>query len=131
MMENTCKSWTVLCVDDDKDSLILIGHMLKLRPNIKLLTSTEALQGLELAKTHLPDLIILDINLPQMDGYAMLRHLQDNENTRNISVMACSAHSSQTEIDKSLSAGFMRYLVKPFKIQVFLELIDSILADKQ
>lgn len=130
-MEDPCKKWTVLCIDDDKDSLILIRHMLKLRPNINLLTSTEALHGLELARTHLPDLIISDINLPQMDGYAILKHLQDHENTRNIPVMAFSAHASQAEVDKGLSAGFIRYLVKPFKIPAFLELIDSILADKQ
>lgn len=130
-MKNTSGEQTLLCVDDDEDSLALIRHILKHRPNITLLTSTDALSGLDLAKSQRPDLIILDINQPQMDGYAILKHLQNNENTRNIPVIACSAYATQEDIKKGLDAGLIRYLVKPLKASGFLELIDAVLVDKQ
>lgn len=130
-MENTSPKWTLLYVDDDEDSLTMIRHLLKYRPNIKLLTSTEALPGLELAETFRPDLIILDINQPLMNGYAVLKKLQDNESTHKIPVIACSAYATQADIKKGLAAGFVRYVVKPLKVSDFLALIDEILEGKK
>lgn len=130
-MENIPKKWTLLYVDDDEDFLSLIRHILKFRPEIRLLTSKEAVHGLELAREYRPDLIILDINQPRMDGYAVLKNLQGHESTCHIPVIACSAYAKREDIIKGLAAGFRRYLVKPMKISDFLESIDEILERKK
>ena len=119
---------TVLYVEDHPATLDLVERMLQRRPHVKLLTAPQAQLGLELAGAHRPDLIILDINLPGMDGYAALEQLRQQPETHHIPVLALSASAMPQDIERGLAAGFNQYLTKPIDVSVFLTAVDVALA---
>jgi PAS domain S-box-containing protein len=119
---------TVLYVEDNPSNLALVKSILARRPEIRLLAAPHAQMGIDLAVAHRPDLIILDINLPGMDGYDILKHLQSVEATRHIPIIALSANATARDIEKGKVAGFERYLTKPLNVPRFLEAIDSLLC---
>ena len=94
------------------------------RENILLLTATEAQSGIDLANARHPDLILMDINLPGMDGVAALKQLRENRKTCGIPIIAVSTNFMQSEIDHAMFAGFDAYVTKPIKVDCFLETID-------
>ncbi len=114
----------VLCIEDNPANLRLIEGLLALRPDIHLLTAAAPGLGLELARAHRPALILLDINLPDMDGYAVLRCLRENEITRDIPVLAVSANAMLTDIERGKAAGFADYVTKPINVARLLASID-------
>ncbi len=120
---------TVLYIEDNPANLALVKRILLLRDEIQLLTAPEARLGLELARAHKPNLILMDINLPGMNGIEALKHLKTFEETKDIPAIAISAYITQDDIDKAMSAGFLKYLTKPIKVDEFLETIDNILAN--
>ncbi len=120
----------VLCIEDNPANLRLIEGLLALRPDIHLLTAAAPGLGLELARAHRPALILLDINLPDMDGYAVLRCLRENETTRDIPVLAVSANAMPKDLERGKAAGFVDYLTKPIGIQRFLAVVDRVLATR-
>ncbi|MAG37728.1 MAG: hypothetical protein CL878_15945 [Dehalococcoidia bacterium] len=83
--------------------------------------------GIELAQAHQPDLIIMDINLPGMDGLEALSRLQALEETRDIPTIAVSANAMPRDVERGLAAGFQRYLTKPIKVPEFRAALDAIL----
>ncbi|NQU57809.1 MAG: response regulator [Rhodospirillales bacterium] len=85
--------------------------------------------GIELARAERPDLIILDINLPGMNGFEALKKLRDCDETKNIPVLALSAAATQRDIDKGLEAGFLRYLTKPIMVPEIIVAIKSALEE--
>jgi len=119
----------VLYIEDNPANLALVKRILLLREEIQLLTAPEARLGLELARAHQPNLILMDINLPGMNGIEALQCLKNYEETRDIPAIAISAYITQDDIDKAMSAGFLKYLTKPIKVDEFLETIDNILAN--
>ncbi len=92
-----------------------------------MLDARTAEQGLELAKAHHPDLILLDINLPGMNGFEALRHLRDDPATCDIPVVAISANAMERDVKKGLASGFTDYLTKPLEIPKLLTLLDTLL----
>ena len=102
-------------------------EIIKLRPNVDLKTSTNAEKGIELAKVHRPDVILMDLRLPGMDGFAAFIELNQYPQTKSIPVVALTAHASQSDIDKALNMGFRAYISKPIAITSFFNTIDSIL----
>ncbi len=118
----------VLYIEDNPANLALVKRILLLRDEIQLLTAQEARLGIELARAHRPDLILMDINLPGMSGIEALKHLQTFDETKDIPAIAISAYITQDDIDRAMSAGFLKYLTKPIKVDEFLETIDIILA---
>ena len=98
-------------------------------PDIRLLTAHTPKLGLELAQTHKPDMIILDICLPGMDGYEVLGKLQEHETLRYTPVIAISANAMPSEVEKGLQAGFRRYLTKPINISEFKKVVYEVLVD--
>ncbi|OYY92272.1 MAG: hypothetical protein B7Y41_16550 [Hydrogenophilales bacterium 28-61-23] len=107
---------TVLYVEDNPANLRLMQQVLAPRADIRLLSSGEPLVGLELARDEHPDLIMLDINLPGMSGYEMLKQLQADADTRDIPVLAISANAMPEDIERGLAAGFRAYLTKPLDL---------------
>jgi protein-histidine pros-kinase len=120
-------SWTVLYVEDNPANLDLVQQVLKQRPGIRLLTAPQAKLGLELARAHRPDLILMDINLPEMNGITALQLLRQYPETRAIPVAALSANAMQSDVRRGLSAGFIRYITKPLDIPQFLQTMDELL----
>ncbi len=95
----------------------------KLR-NIRLVTAHEPELGIELAQTYKPCLILLDINMPRMNGYEVLQVLKADLQLRHIPVIAVSANAMPKDIERGIAAGFSDYLTKPIDVGRFLESID-------
>ena len=121
-------SFTVLCVEDNPANLMLVEDLISRRPNIKLLTAQDGRQGLEIARSQLPDVILMDINLPGISGTTAMKMLADNAATAHIPVIALSANAMPRDIEKGLEAGFYRYLTKPIKVIEFMDTLDEALA---
>jgi len=118
---------TVLYIEDNPANLRLITQLLARRPHIHLWSAHEPLLGLALAEEHKPDLILLDINLPGMDGYEVLEKLRSRPKTKNIQVIAISANAMASDIARGKAAGFDDYLTKPIDVANFLQVIDNTL----
>jgi CheY-like chemotaxis protein len=115
---------TLLYVEDNPANLALVEQLIARRGDVKLLTAIDAHLGIELARTYLPDVILMDINLPGMSGYGALRHLRDDPVTAHIPVLALSANAVPRDIEKGLEAGFFRYLTKPIQVREFMDALD-------
>ena len=118
----------VLCIDDNPINIKLIAHILVKRPGIHLLTAHTPGLGIQLAMSRKPDLILLDINMPGMDGYQVLEVLKSYANTRSIPVVAVTANAMPRDIEKGLAQGLDDYLTKPLDVSKFLETVDRFLA---
>ena len=121
------KKNVILYVEDNPANLNLIRHVFRHRPDVELLTAPDAKLGIELAQAHLPDLILMDINLPGMDGITAMKFLQNKPETQDIPVVAISANAMPREVKKGLLAGFCDYLTKPLDLVEFCRVVDEIL----
>lgn len=121
----------VLYIEDNPQNLELVDRILSNRKDIEMLSATHAAPGIRLAKASLPDLILLDINLPDMDGFEVLNTLKSSADTRHIPVIAVSANSMAGTIQKSLDAGFLNYITKPIQVPRFLVAVEEALQGKK
>ncbi|NIC40962.1 ATP-binding protein [Aquabacterium sp. A08] len=117
----------VLCVDDNPANLKLIRRILALRPHLELLTAECARDGLALALAHRPRLILLDINMPDLDGYQALQAIRAEPSLDGCVVVAVTANAMPRDIERGQQAGFATYLTKPFDIHDFLRQVDRLL----
>ncbi|HUX89688.1 MAG TPA: PAS domain S-box protein [Gallionellaceae bacterium] len=125
----TDKNAVLLYVEDNPDHIQLVEKIISRMDNITLLTAHTPTLGLDMARARRPDIILLDICLPGMNGFEVLNLLQRNELTRNIPVMAISASANPAEIEKGLRAGFRRYLTKPISVIEFMAAVEELLRD--
>jgi CheY-like chemotaxis protein len=98
-----------------------------MREHVHLLTAHTPELGIELALAHRPDLILLDINMPGMDGYQVLNVIQASAELRRIPVVAITANAMPRDIERGKAAGFTDYLTKPLDIGHFLQVVDALL----
>lgn len=119
---------TVLYIEDNPVNTLLMEAMLARLPGLKLLTAAMPQDGLALARQHKPDLILLDIQLPEMDGFEVFRHLQAGDSTRDIPVIAVSASAMTQDIERGRRIGFADYLTKPVDSQKLLHAVMRSLA---
>jgi len=117
--------FTVLYIEDNPANLRLVTQLLSRIGNVHMWSAHEPHLGLELASEHHPDLILLDINLPGMDGYEVLKRLKNRESICSTPVIAISANAMHTDIEKGLKAGFDDYITKPIDVT---ELMNSVNA---
>jgi len=117
----------ILCIEDNLANLKLIEKMIALQPNIQLHTSDRSELGIELAKKIMPDLILLDIRMPKMDGYQLLSLFKADEKLKTIPVVALSAEAKPTDLFKGKQAGFSAYLTKPIDLNTFNNMLESYL----
>lgn len=117
--------YKILYIEDNPANVRLVVQLLANRPHIQLFTAHTPGLGLELAALHKPDLILLDINLPEYDGYKALEKLKNTESTDNIPVVAISANAMPNDLKKAEEAGFTSYLTKPINIKAFYEMLDE------
>jgi len=122
-------SHRVLYIEDNPANLKLVTQILSKRPQINLITAHEPTLGLVLAAAHHPDLILLDINMPEMDGFQVLSQLHSILQLKNIPVIAVSAAAMPRDIEKGKEAGFSDYLTKPLDVGKFLTTLDCYLTE--
>lgn len=119
---------TLLYVEDNKANMALVEQLVARRPDLRLLGAEDAMRGIALARAHQPDLILMDINLPGINGMQALAILREDACTRHIPVLALSANAMPRDIDKGMAAGFFRYLTKPIRVPEFMAALDEGLA---
>lgn len=115
---------TILYVEDNAANLLLIEGLVFQRNDLVLITATDAFAGIELARSKQPDLILLDINLPGMNGYDALQILQQDSRTAHIIVLGISASAMPSDVEKGQAAGFFRYVTKPIKLEEFSQILN-------
>ena len=115
---------TLLYVEDNPANLMLVEQIIEDMPNVHMLSAMDGSHGIALARTHLPDVILMDINLPDISGIDALKILQGDPLTKHIPVIALSANAMCHDIEKALAAGFFRYLTKPIKVGEFINALD-------
>jgi CheY-like chemotaxis protein/anti-sigma regulatory factor (Ser/Thr protein kinase) len=120
---------TVLYVEDNIGNVRLLERLLVHRPNVHLITSLQGSAGFELAKQHRPDLILLDVHMPDLSGYEVLELLRGDASTASIPVVMLSADASHEEIQRFREAGARDYLTKPLDLQSFLGQLDDYLRE--
>jgi PAS domain S-box-containing protein len=121
----------VLYIEDNPSNLKLIERVLARRPGIQLLTAMQGRLGLDLARQHRPDLILLDLHLPDVAGEEVLRRLWADPATRAVPVVVLSADATKGQIERLRAAGARGYLTKPLDIQHFLTVLDEILQESR
>ena len=102
----------------------MVEQLIARRSNLKLLSATDGHMGVKLARDHQPDVILMDINLPGINGYGALNLLRKDPTTAHIPVMALSANAIPRDVEKGLEAGFFRYLTKPINVLEFMDALD-------
>ena len=115
---------TILYIEDIYANVRLIENIIS-KLSYTLISAADGETGIKLATSQKPDLILLDINLPEMDGYEIMKQLQKNEATKDIPVIAISANAMQSDIKKSKDAGFYEYITKPINIKKLLSSIKD------
>lgn len=118
--------YSVLYIEDNEANRLLIELVLERRENIKLFSSTNGRSGIKKAQEVLPDLILLDISLPDMNGYAVLNVLRNDPSTAKIPVIAISGEYPP-QIPKDAPFVFDRYLPKPIEILPLYQAMDELL----
>ncbi len=123
---------TVLSIEDNLSNYALIEQVLELqRPNVRLLGAMQGQLGLDMAREHRPDLILLDLQLPDLPGDELLQQLQTDESTRSIPVIMVTADATKGQARRLLNLGAQAYVTKPLDIAAFLHAIDQVLISKQ
>ena len=116
---------TVLYVEDNAANVRLVEQILSHSPDIRLLTAMHGELGLDLAELHKPDWILLDVHLPDIPGFEVLRRLRLSGRTSRIPVTVLSADATAGQISRLLEAGARDYLTKPLDVRKFLGLLES------
>lgn len=119
---------TLLYVEDNPANLKLVEEIIRFRPGLRMLSAPDAHLGIELACVHLPEVILMDINLPGMNGIDALKVLQETPETANIPVIAVTANAMPRDVTAGLHSGFFRYITKPINIEELNKAIDSALG---
>jgi PAS domain S-box-containing protein len=115
---------TLLYVEDNPANLMLIEQLVARRPDMRLLSARDGNLGIQLARAHQPEVILMDINLPGISGIEALKILREDPATAHIPVVALSANAMPRDIERGLEAGFFRYLTKPIKVNEFMQTLD-------
>jgi CheY-like chemotaxis protein len=121
-------SRTVLYIEDNLANLQLIEGIIAYRPGIQLVSAMQGSIGVDLARQHHPDLVLLDLHLPDMSGEEVFRRLREDEATRAIPIVIVSADASRETLRRLEDAGAKRFLTKPVNVELFLATIDELLA---
>jgi len=129
MDEQTIAAQTqrILVVDDSEDMRDLIQRLLE-RAGYRVVVAEDGQASLTQAKLHQPDLILMDLSLPDMDGWEAVRHLRKMPEFRTIPIIAVTAHVSPQEEERAMAAGCTAHIGKPFDTRVLLQSIARLLA---
>lgn len=115
---------TLLYVEDNPANLLLVEQLIAQRSDLRMLTAVDAYLGIQMARVHHPDVILMDIHLPGLSGFGALKILREDPKTAHIPVLAISANAIAQDVAKGMEAGFFRYVTKPIKIDEFMKALD-------
>jgi CheY-like chemotaxis protein len=118
---------TLLYVEDNPANLQLVEELIARRPDLRLLSATDGHLGIELAREFLPEVILMDINLPGINGIEVMKILRADPATAYIPIVAISANAIPSDIRRGLEAGFFRYLTKPIVVSEFMDALSMAL----
>lgn len=113
----------ILCIEDNPVNLLLVAKIVATQPRLIMLSANSGARGLEIARAQCPDIILLDIELPDMGGLEVLHQLQRDQRMKDIPVLAFSAHAASQSMAEALAAGFHHYITKPIRVKEFLNSI--------
>lgn len=119
----------ILYIEDNPANMKLVVRSLEGLNKYTVMSASTPSEGLELIQKHNPDLVLLDINLPEMNGYQILTELRENLGFLDKPVIAISANAMQNDIDKGLAAGFSDYITKPIDVKHFITTIEKVFAN--
>ena len=120
----------VLIVDDERNICELIGHILK-EKGYKIEIAHNGVECLKKVKSFDPDLILLDVNMPQADGLQVLEHLRNIKKTRKLPVIMCTERNGMDDIHKADRFGISGYITKPFVVERVLKKVEEAIANKE
>jgi hypothetical protein len=115
---------SVLYIDDNVSNLTLVARILGRQARLDVVTAHEPQLGIDLARKQPPDLILLDITMPGLDGYQVLEVFKSDPRLRDVPVIALSANALTLDIARALQAGFVDYVTKPIDVEKFLQAVD-------
>ena len=114
----------ILIVDDEPNIVMSLEYAFK-KKDFEVFIARDGTEALEIAERHFPDIVLLDIMMPQMDGYATLGKIKQNKDLQNTKVIFLSAKNKPADVQKGLDLGADMYMTKPFSIK---KIMDDILA---
>ncbi len=117
----------LLYVEDNPANLLLVEQIIEGHPRLNMMSARDGSTGVALARAHLPDVILMDINLPGISGIEAMNILRKDPATKHIPIIALSANAMLRDIENGLEAGFFLYLTKPIKINEFMDALDRAL----
>ena len=118
----------ILAIDDENDVLLVVKMALQ-NEGFDVLTAGNGLDGLELAREGKPDLVLLDVMMPKMDGFEVLRQLKEDDATAYIPVIMLTGLSDRQRIQQALVSGTVYYIVKPFEVDDLIAKIRTTLNE--
>jgi len=118
----------ILIIDDEKDLCFFVKQNLKLLGNYEVIIARNGKEGIRAARVRKPDLILLDIIMPGLDGFEVLKRLKENKKTFFIPVIFLTAKGDEESKLKAVSLYNDDYIVKPFEIRILKSKIDNVLA---
>lgn len=118
----------VLYVEDNPANVMLVENIIASNPRMRLLSAETGNLGVAMARAHLPDVIVMDVNLPDISGYQALEILRQDPATKSIPVISLSANAMPSDVQQGISAGFFRYITKPLRITEFMTALDEALT---
>jgi CheY-like chemotaxis protein len=118
----------VLYIEDNPVNLLIVEQLLARWPGVKMLQATDAARGIELARSEQPDLVLLDMHLPDMDGPQVLEALQADALTRDLRVVILSAAAMTEDVEHARSRGAIDYWTKPLDFERFLTDVRALLS---
>ena len=118
----------ILIVDDEAANILLLNKILSVNGYENIVTTLNPREVLSLQEEHGFDLILLDINMPEMDGYEVLNELRNMDGFSGTKVVATSGDISTRDVKKASEAGFIDYITKPMRMNDLLEIIDKALT---
>jgi PAS domain S-box-containing protein len=121
---------TILYIEDNPSNLELVNRILAAHPGLRLISTMQGRQGIELARDHRPDVILLDLHLPDMSGEDVLRVLRENPGTRQTPIVVITADASRRRLNELFAAGADDFLTKPLDVKRFIEVVEHVTADK-
>jgi CheY-like chemotaxis protein len=120
--------FTVLSVEDDAANVQLVEQLIGRRTDLRLLATKRGHEAIEMARSMQPDVILMDINLPDINGLDAMKILHEDTTTTHIPVIALSSNAYPRQIEDGIQAGFFLYMTKPYKLAELMASIDAALA---
>ncbi len=116
----------ILIVDDEPNIVMSLEYTFK-KNNFTVFIARDGQEALDILKTELPDIIILDVMMPMVDGYAILEQIRQTDSLKDCKVIMLSAKNKDTDIQKGLSLGADKYMTKPFSVKKLVEQVNELL----